>query len=154
MKSINNYISEKLVINKNTGNKHYNYVPKDKRELFNIIKQRIKDEGTECNLNDIDVSKITDMSNLFIYSEFNGDISEWDVSNVENMEEMFYFSNFNGDISEWDVSNVIDMDSMFSRSTFRQDISKWKINKNCNIDCIFNLCPLSGKEYKWWNRTK
>lgn len=44
------------------------------------------------------------MSDLFYYSEFNGDISKWDVSNVENMNSMFEESSFNGDISKWDVS--------------------------------------------------
>ena len=64
MKSINNYISEKLIINKNTGKKYYKYFPKTKAELQDIIEQRIKEEGNKCNLNDIDVSKIDDMSEL------------------------------------------------------------------------------------------
>ena len=62
MKSINNYISEKLVINKNTK-LQYEYYPKTKDELQDLIKQRIEREGNECNLNDIDVSKITDYLN-------------------------------------------------------------------------------------------
>ena len=39
MKSINNYISEKLVINKNTGKKYYKYFPETKEELQDIIKK-------------------------------------------------------------------------------------------------------------------
>ena len=107
MKSINNYISEKLVINKNAGKIGYMYFPETKEELQNIIKQRIEKEGPECDLNDINVSKIDNMSYLFRKSKFNGDISKWDVSNVENMSCMFESSKFNQDISKWDVSNVI-----------------------------------------------
>jgi surface protein len=39
------------------------------------------------------------MTDLFNWSEFNGDISKWDVSNVTNMKHMFKDSLFNGDIS-------------------------------------------------------
>ena len=38
-------------------------------------------------------SKITDMSDMFSNSKFNGDISNWDVSNVTNKRRMFS-SNF------------------------------------------------------------
>ena len=58
---------------------------RNKRELKELINQRIVRYGYNCNLNDIDVSKITDMSELFQDSKFNGDISEWDVSNVRDM---------------------------------------------------------------------
>ena len=60
MKTLQNYITEKILINKNSKIA-YNYYPETKDELEDIIKQRIKSEGNECNLNDIDTSNITDM---------------------------------------------------------------------------------------------
>ena len=86
--------------------------PTDKKELEKLIKQRIGQYGPNCDLNDIDVSRITDMSRLFEWSQFNGDISKWDVSNVKNMSGMFMNSQFNGDISKWNVSKVERMDRM------------------------------------------
>ena len=62
MKSLKNYIQEKLIIKKSK----YNYFPETKIELKDIIRQRIKQEGNNVNLNDIDVSNITDMHNLII----------------------------------------------------------------------------------------
>src|SRR5574344_475220 len=108
MKTLQQFITEKILINKNSKIA-YNYHPKTRDELEDIINKRIKSEGNKCDLNDIDTSNITDMSNLFKNSEFNGNISKWDVSNVENMWSMFAHSKFNGDISNWDVSNVVDM---------------------------------------------
>ena len=106
MKSLTHYIQEKLIIKKNKSI-NYKYFPQTKEELKEIIEKRIKDEGNEVDLNDLDVSKITDMADLFFGSEFNGDISDWDVSNVTNMNYMFYkCTNLNTDISDWDVSNV------------------------------------------------
>ena len=74
MKSLSHYIQEKLIIKKNKAT-NYRYFPQTKEELKDIISKRIKDEGNEVDLNDIDVSTITDMSNLFEYLDFNGDIS-------------------------------------------------------------------------------
>ena len=55
------------------------------------------------------------MSNLFLDTDFNGDISKWNVSNVTNMESMFADSNFNGDISKWNVSNVTNNIKIFDK---------------------------------------
>ena len=139
--------------------KLYNYYPKDKRELMSIIDKRIKEEGNECDLNDIDTSKITDMSRLFYYnsvlsfSEFNGNISEWDVSNVTNMTEMFRnASKFNCDISQWDVSKVTSMISMFDHAkSFNQNISKWNMSNVKNIAEMFLLAESFNQDISNWD---
>ena len=104
MKKISTYITEKPKIKKSS----YNYFPKTKEELQDIIDKLIKERGNEGDFNDIDTSEITDMSELFAgMIKFNGDISNWDVSNVTNMGHMFYYClSFNQDISNWDVFNV------------------------------------------------
>ena len=52
MKSLVHYIQEKLIIKKSNS---YNYFPETKKELQDIIEQRVKQEGNEVDLNDIDV---------------------------------------------------------------------------------------------------
>ena len=64
-------------------------VVEDEYELRRLIERRIKEQGPNCDLNDIDVRKVTDMSNMFRNTIFNGDISQWDVSNVTSMYGMF-----------------------------------------------------------------
>ena len=93
----------------------FKYFPQTKEELRSLIEQRIKEEGNEVNLNDIDVSAITDMSGLFeILKDFNGNISKWDVSHVTDMSYMFFGCvSFNQDLSDWDVSQVTDMGSLY-----------------------------------------
>ena len=120
MKTLQNYITEKILINKNSKIA-YNYHPKTKDELKDIIDKRIESEGNECNLNDIDISNITDMSFLFAHSHFNGNISKWNVSNVTNMESMFAHSKFNGDISNWDVSNVTNTTYIFVNCPIKEN---------------------------------
>ena len=142
------YMQEKLTIKENK-NVDYKYFPKTKKELKEIISQRINDEGSEVDLNDIDVSNIKDMSNLFSRKNFNGDISNWDVSNVTDMENMFVDCfRFNKDISSWDVSNVKNMAGMFMRcGKFNSDISKWDVSKVKEHHFIFGSCGIED-EYK------
>ena len=128
MKQINKYIVERLHINKDIGNRHYNYHPKTSDELKQLVDKLIKERGYDADLNDIDISEITDMSSMFTYSKFNGDISNWDVSKVEDMRYMFWDSSFtgkNGDISNWDVSKVKYMWHMFFRSPLEKNPPKW-----------------------------
>ena len=126
--------------------------PTNKKELEKLIKQRMKEQGPNCDLNDIDVSEIKDMSALFYNSEFNGDISKWDVSNVTNMDSMFEGSEFNGDISKWNVSRVKDMHSMFYNSSFDGDISKWNVSRVKDMSYMFVGSPLEGNEPSWYKK--
>ena len=145
MKSISFYINEALKL----GKSRYSCHPKTKEELKEIIEKRIKDEGNEVDLNDIDVSNITDMSSLFEYSDFNGNISKWDVSTVTSMEYMFFVcKSFNQDISSWDVSNVTNMEGMFCEcESFNKDISTWDVSNVKSMDGIFYSCPIE-ENYK------
>lgn len=99
-------------------------IARDRYHLRYIIRKKIKKYGPNCNLNDIDVSRVTEMYEVFRGSKFNGDISRWNVSNVRSMAAMFVDSEFNGDISNWDVSNVEDMSHMFRGSKFNGNISR------------------------------
>ena len=172
MKTLTDSINEALKIGKNLSEwSAYSCCPKTRSELKEIIKDRISKEGPNCDLNDIDTSLITDMSGLFGYFDFNGDIGNWNVSNVENMSWLFNDSKLNGDISRWDtrnarnmegmfcgswfnrdisdwnVSNIENMSYTFSSSKFNQDISNWKINKDCKTIAMFKNCPIK-EEYK------
>ena len=152
MKSLSHYIQEKLIIKKNK----YKYFPRTKEELEEIIKKRIKDEGNEVDLNDIDVSKITDMYKLFALTDFNGNISDWDVSNVKDMSFMFYdCKSFNQDISEWDVSNVTTMVGMFRGcEAFNLDISNWNVSNVKDMYLMFYGCKSFNKDISSWDVSK
>ena len=126
-------------------------VASDKKHLKELIEERIDEFGYNCDLNDIDVSQITNMSNLFRGSNFNGDISNWDVSSVKDMSFMFDSSKFNGDISNWDVSNVRDMSGRFRKSKFNGDISQWDVSNVENMYDMF-LGSHGGDDLKWYKR--
>ena len=187
MKHINTYILSKIKNETNITEKlkisktqKYTLFPETKNELRDMIKKEIKQNGNNCSLNHIDVSKITDMYGLFynddIIEKFNGDISQWDVSNVtdmsfmfmyslyrgtygsisqwdvsnvENMVGMFKNSVFNNDISEWDVCNVKDMSFMFQNSVFNQDISNWDASTVRNMNDMFNNSAFNKDISNW-----
>ena len=129
--------------------KEYNGFPKDYSELSKTVKQLIKKYGNKADLNCINTSRITDMSELFYNSNFNGDISKWDVSNVEDMSAMFYGSKFNGDISNWNVGKVKDIHAMFWKSKFNGDISKWNVSNVTDMTDVFAYSNFNGDISKW-----
>ena len=67
MKQINKYICERLHINKDIKSYNYNYHPKTRDELKELVYKLIKERGNDDNMNDIDTSEITDVSYIFSY---------------------------------------------------------------------------------------
>ena len=134
---------------------------RQRRILWDLLKELMEKRGDGCDLNDVDVSDVKDMSYIFQYtsidfdisgwdtsnvwymtgmfrsSKFNGDISRWNVWVVDNMEEMFWNSEFNNDISDWNVGEVTNMKGMFCKSEFNGDISRWKVDKVMDMTEMF-----------------
>ena len=135
-----------------------NNTPTNILQLVELIKYNVRLHGWTCDLNNIDVSNISNISGLFAqtwpYSTdvktydlnaFNGDISQWDVSNVTDMSFMFYHSNFTGDISQWDVSNTTNMYNMFRDSIWNGDISNWDVSNVTDMKSMFDHSKFTGK---------
>ncbi|OCR18407.1 hypothetical protein BA917_08645 [Helicobacter pullorum] len=125
------------------------YKPTSKKELKDLV------NDLSINLGDIDTSKITDMSWLFLYTprtDFSG-IEKWDVSKVENMYGMFEGAeSFNADISKWDVSNVENMEDMFRKAeSFNQDISKWNVSNVENMIGMFDCAKSFNQDIGDWD---
>ena len=110
--------------------------------------------GEKCDLNILDVSRVTDMSKLFAdHKKFNGNISNWNTSKVTNMSNMFAKSQFNKDIDQWNVSEVTNMRGMFKNSKFNGNISNWNTSKVTNMSNIFANSQFT-KDISQWDVSK
>ena len=167
MKQLNQYIKEKLIINKDYNDKMI--VVKSFDELRKIIEDRYDKlgAGTEqdpVDFNDIDVSNIDSFCGKYgigIFEETNFkyiDISDWDVSNIKSMRNMFFMCTelkSVGDISKWDVSKVTDMNSMFHGCKyFNQDISGWNVSNVENMWNMFFGCKKFNQDISKWDVPK
>ena len=167
MKTLNQYIKEKLIINKDY--KGAKIVVKSFDELRKIIKDRYDKLGPgtkqdPVDFNDIDVSKIDSFyssnidKGIFEETEFKYiDISDWDVSNIESMRHMFYHCEkleSAGDLSDWDVSEVTNMSGMFYHCEKLKsvgDISEWDVSKVIDMRFMFNFCKSFNQDLSNWD---
>ena len=158
MKSVKEYINEALRLGKGSRKQ---YCPETKIELQHLIMDRFNEgdgNNYEMNLNDINTSRITDMSGIFggfltkDITKIKPNVSEWDVSNVTDMTGLFHnLSSFNCDISKWDVSNVKSMKLMFwGCSEFNQDISEWNVQNVKDINSMFMYASNFNQNLDKW----
>ena len=165
MKPLNQYIQEKLIINKDYIDVK-TYHPQSFDELRKIVEDRYKKlgAGTEqkpIDFNDIDVSDIDSFCSKYdigIFESINFkyiDISYWNVSNVKSMR--FMFSSCKklksvGNLLKWNVSNVTNMSYMFYVcKSFNQDISKWNVSKVTDMTSMFDECNFFNQDLSKWN---
>ena len=162
MKVINNFILEKLKLSSNSGSKpkrtEKQYFPETCAELKELVNKLIKERGSDADLNDIDTSNITSLSNLF---ENNTDIrnikiDEWDVSNVQSLYKTFFgCENFNADISNWNVSNVGDMfGTFYGCKNFKSELDTWNVSNVTTMKSMFYNCENFNSDISDWDISK
>lgn len=137
----------------------------DKAHLQTLIGKAIGINGDRCDLNHIDITEATDLTDLFRpFPYFNGDISRWDTSRVTTMAGMFRKSKddafvrgkaslFRGDISQWNTANVQDMSHMFEGSQFNGDLSRWDTSRVTDMYGMFKDAHFRGDISAWNTRS-
>jgi surface protein len=128
------------------------------------IKKYFTNRGDMTAIGDWDVSRVTNMKDLFHINinkrvnnidltNFNEDISNWDVSKVTNMEQMFFgLSNFNQPLNNWNVSNVDCMAGMFGNTTkFNQPLNNWDVSNVLVMSGMFGNAKNFNQSLNNWD---
>ena len=145
MKSLNQYIIEKILINKSS--KLYKIKVESKDQLKSIIWERYINNISFVYLSDIDVSELDDLSGIFeILNNLEVvDISGWDTSNVIYMNDMFVecenIKKIIG-IENLDVSKLRCANCMFSycEKLVELDLTNWNPISLANMSHMFYNC--------------
>lgn len=159
MKSLSELINEKLIITKNSKvAPDISLVPKNRRELIDIIYNRILEHAkdktyTVLDLNDIDVSNIDDFTRIFSYSSYELGKSSITTINVEYWQtsQVTTFSNMMAEcatikkinLETWDVSSATNMKKMFWNCKKLEtvgDISDWRTLSCETMEHMFDGC--------------
>lgn len=135
MKNLKTYLNEGLRI---AIDDHPETIqPKTRTELRLIIDDRYKEQGPGTKqepiyFNDIDVSKLDDLSHIF-----------------ENRKFEYI------DLSDWDVSNIYSMYSLFAKCYDLREVnlSGWDVRKVESTGYMFDECKLLEKIYLSWKNT-
>ena len=105
------------------------------------------DKGGLVGIDKLNMSKVTDMSNMFrgqINLAYIKDVSNWDVSNVTNMTQVFYNTKklTSLDLSGWNTSSVTDMKGMFNscQNLTTLDVSSFDTSKVIDMNNMFTNC--------------
>jgi surface protein len=124
----------------------------DDTNIRNLVEKYMKnksglpDDLKEKAIGDWNVSKVTNMSNLFVgFPEFNEPLNDWNVSNVTNMNRMFFqCKKFDQLLNKWNVSNVENMAYMFFLcKNFNQSLNDWNVSNVTDekgMEAMFTDC--------------
>lgn len=125
------------------------YLPSNSRYLFGSRSGRDERnfKPTYIDGSMMDVSRVSDMSNLFYTSEKlkKLDVSNWNTSNVTDMSGVFRSTKQLTELNvvNWDTSKVTTMDGMFmyNESLINLDVSNWNVSKVTSFAWMFYYTP-------------
>lgn len=147
MKQLSEHITEALKINSKSKVNAYVYQPKNRRELIDIISKKYQNNKKEdmLDLNDIDVSKVTDLSYLFeLIKPKRVDMNMWDTSRVTDIHGLFWDNDVVEEIhiEDWDVSNVKTAYGAFyfCENVKELNLNKWNFKSCEEFDLMFKGC--------------
>ena len=144
MKSLNQYIIEKILINKSSKLNKIKVESKD--QLQSIIQERYHNNKSFIDLTDLDISKFNDLSYIFYALNMEVvDISGWNTSNIITMENMFSFCNKLKNIigiENLDVSKLQRTNAMFywCKNLVELDLTNWNPISLENMSNMFGYC--------------
>ncbi|WP_299246482.1 BspA family leucine-rich repeat surface protein [uncultured Aquimarina sp.] len=110
------------------------------------------------NIENWDVSTITDMSGMFqLAPDFNEKLGTWDVGSVTNFSSMFEdASDFNQNLNNWNIGErvigTIGMNKMFLLSTkFNSPLNNWDVSKVTNMESMFDSADSFNQPLNIWD---
>ncbi len=95
-------------------------IAENKADLRECIKEALYLQGADCDLNHIDISKVTDLSNLFADCTGQPDVSHWEVGHVRDMSGLFVRADYCGDLSAWRPQSLEKATTMLTRHSMRE----------------------------------
>ena len=131
-------------------------ITKEKRKVTEFeLRQMVKNK--DSSIADVDVSEITNMSDLFFNSDFGGswtaDLSDWDTSNVKNMKSMFIGCTSLEQVSLPHTQNVKNMSLMFVGCTKLTKVELPHTDNVTNMGWMFVGCENLQQDFSSWNIT-
>lgn len=91
-----------------------------------------------ADLSNWDTRSAVDTSSMFegatsFTDQWNG-LANWNMANVREMSRMFAYSGFAGDVSRWNVSRVANFNAMFQYAFgFQSDVSNWDVSSGASF---------------------